>query len=247
VQHTYEGKRVFAWFARYLKGKHVSTGPRFAYYRDYVKFSGKGPDTKQYGHAKRFPIGHLKTFYGSGTSALVAKRSKVASGSQSYQNPAGAAPASYSEVSGVQGSEIPDQSTKPSDTAGSFAAWTSPKLTHRLDVAGIPRATLHLTSPVASSSSTATELQLFAKVYDVAPDGTIDLVRRLVAPVRVRNVSKPVHVKLPGIVHRFAKGDRVELVVAATDSAYRNSNTVQPATATTSKKQPTILRLPVVK
>jgi ABC-2 type transport system ATP-binding protein len=247
VRHTYEGKRVFAWFARYLKGKHVSTGPRFAYYRDYVKFSGKGPDTQQYGHASRFPIGHLKTFYGSGTSALVTKRGKVASGSQSYQNPAGATPASYSEVSEFQGNQIPNQQAKPFDSPGSFAAWTSPKLTHRMDVAGIPRATLHVTSPAASSSSTATELQLFAKVYDIAPDGTIDLVRRLVAPVRVRNVSKPVHVQLPGIVHRFAKGDRIELVIAATDSAYRNSNTVQPATATTSKKHPTILRLPVVK
>ncbi|MBV9487354.1 MAG: hypothetical protein JO246_15010, partial [Frankiaceae bacterium] len=78
-------------------------------------------------------------------------------------------------------------------------------------------------------------------------DGTIDLVRRLIAPVRAYDVSKPVHVQLPGIVHRFDKGHHIELVIAATDSAYRNANVVQPATASTSKKSPTILRLPVVK
>ena len=50
---TYEGRRFFAWFDRYLKGKKVSTGPRFAYYRDWVPFNGKGPDTQQYGHAAR--------------------------------------------------------------------------------------------------------------------------------------------------------------------------------------------------
>jgi predicted acyl esterase len=247
LRHTYEGKRFFAWFDHYLKGKHVSTGPRFAYYRDYVKFAGKGPDAKQYGHASHFPIGHAKTFFGSGTSKLVTKRSTVTAGSQSYVNPAGAAPASYSEVSEFQGNQIPNQAAKPSDSPGSFAAWKGPALKHRLDVAGIPRATFYISSSNASSSSTATELQLFAKVYDIAPDGTIDLVRRLISPVRVRNINKAIHVQLPGIVHRFAKGHRIELVVAATDSAYRNTNLVQPATASTSKKHPVVLQLPVVK
>jgi ABC-2 type transport system ATP-binding protein len=245
--HTYEGKRVFAWFARYLKGKHVSTGPRFAYYRDWVKFSGKGPDTKQYGHASHFPVGHIATFYGSGTSDLIQQRSAVATGAQSYENSAGASPLSYSEVSEFQGNQIPNQAAKPFDSPGGFAAWEGPALKRHLDVAGIPTATLQLSSPVANNTTAATELQLFAKVYDVAPDGSIDLVRRLVAPVRVGNIAKPVQVQLPGIVHRFAKGHHVELVVAATDSAYRNSNTVQPAMATTSKAKPTVLRLPVVK
>jgi ABC-2 type transport system ATP-binding protein len=246
VLHTYEGKRVFAWFARYLKGKHVSTGPRFAYYRDYVRYAGKGPDTKQYAHASHFPVGHMKTFYASGTDKLVRHRHAVTTGSIPYSNFSGATPLSYSEISALQGSEIPDQSTKPSDTPGSFVAWKSPALKHRLDVAGIPRATLHVSDAAASSSSTATELQLFAKVYDIAPDGSIDLVRRLVAPVRVRNVNKPIHMQLPGIVHRFAKGHHIELVIAATDSAYRNANVVQPAVAKTGRAHPTLLRLPVV-
>jgi predicted acyl esterase len=247
VLHTYEGKRVFAWFDRYLKGNKVSTGPRFAYYRDYVKFSGKGPDTVQYAHSSHFPVGHMKTFYGSGTSSLVTARSKVKSGSTPYANLSGPTPLSYSEVSALQGGTIPDQATKPFDTPGTFAAWEGPALKHRIDVAGIPRATFHINSPTASSATTATELQFFAKVYDIAPDGSIDLVRRLVAPVRVLNINKAIHVQLPGIVHRFAKGHHIELVLAATDSAYRNANLVQPAIASTSRKAPTTLRLPIVK
>jgi predicted acyl esterase len=246
IRKTYEGRRVWSWFQRYLKGKHVSTGPRFAYYRDYVKFTGKGPDSVQYAHSPHYPVGHVKTMYGSGTS-LVTKRAKVQPGSQPYANFSGATPLSYSEVSAVQGSAIPDQSTTPSDAPGSFAAWQGPALKHRLDIAGVPTATLHISAPTTSPAATATELQLFAKVYDIAPDGSIDLVRRLVAPVRVLDATKPIHVQLPGIVHRFAKGHHIELVVAATDSAYRNSNTVQPAVAMTSKKSPTVLKLPVVK
>ena len=122
ILHTYEGQRVFAWFNHYLKGADVGTGPRFAYYRDYVKFAGKGPDTKQYGHAKHFPVGHMKTYYASGTSRLVGRRGQVVSGSQPYANTAGPTPLSFSEVSAVNGIDCPSQATTPSDTPGSFAS-----------------------------------------------------------------------------------------------------------------------------
>jgi predicted acyl esterase len=65
--------------------------------------------------------------------------------------------------------------------------------------------------------------------------------------VRVLDASKAIHVSLPGIVHRFAKGHRLELVIAATDSAYRNANVVQLATASTSHSAPITLHIPVVK
>ncbi|MEV5342886.1 hypothetical protein AB0K93_31090 [Streptomyces sp. NPDC052676] len=38
------------------------------------------------------------------------------------------------------------------------------------------------------------ELVLFAKLYDIAPDGARTLVHRLVAPVRVPDVTEPVTV-----------------------------------------------------
>jgi len=87
----------------------------------------------------------------------------------------------------------------------------------------------------------------FAKVYDVAPDGTVDLVHRLVAPVRVFDASKPVSVTLPGIVHRYAKGHRIEFVMAATDAAYKNAYAVQPVTVSSSTTAPSTLTFPVVR
>ena len=44
----------------------------------------------------------------------------------------------------------------------------------------------------------------YAKLYDVGPDGAIELPHRLISPVRVTDVTKPVTIELPGIVHRFA-------------------------------------------
>ncbi|HVW81701.1 MAG TPA: CocE/NonD family hydrolase [Mycobacteriales bacterium] len=243
---TYEGQRVLAWFAHYLKGEDVSTGPQFAYYRDYVPFHGKGPDTVQYATSSHFPVGTMQTFYASAGGALVTKRSKVTGGSAEYANLAGPTPLSYSEVSGLQGTALPDASTPPSDTPGTFVGWSTAPLSHDVDVAGIPAATLHVQTPVSLDATAATELQMFVKVYDVAPSGALTLVRRLVAPVRVADDDAPVHVLLPGIVHRFAKGDRIELVVAATDTAYRNADLVQPALVSWSKPAPVTLRLPVV-
>jgi X-Pro dipeptidyl-peptidase (S15 family)/X-Pro dipeptidyl-peptidase C-terminal non-catalytic domain len=247
MANTYEGQRVLAWFAHYLKGADVSTGPQFAYYRDYIPFHGKGPDTVQYATASHFPIGKMKTFYASAGGSLATQRSDVLAGTAEFANLAGPTPLSYSEVSGLQGTALPNASTPPFDTPGTFAGWTSAPLAHNLDVAGIPAVTLHVQTPVSSDVVAATELQLFVKVYDVAPNGDLTLVHRLVAPIRVANDNAPVHVLLPGIVHRFAKGHQIELVVAATDTAYRNADLVQPATVSTSPSSPVTLSLPVVK
>lgn len=71
-----------------------------------------------------------------------------------------------------------------------------------------------------NSGDAADKLVLFAKVYDVAPDGGKTLVNRLVAPVRVPDVTRSFTVRLPGIVHRYEAGHRLEFVIAASDSAY---------------------------
>ncbi len=247
MANTYEGQRVLAWFAHYLKGEDVSTGPTFAYYRDYIPFHGVGPDTVQYATASRFPVGRMKTFFASGGSSLVTARSEVRTGAGAYSNLAGPAPLSYSEISEVQGSALPDSSTPPKDTPGSYVGWIGAPLPHQLDVAGIPAVKLRVQTPVSLDATAATELQLFVKVYDVAPNGDLTLVHRLVAPVRVQDDSGAVHVLLPGIVHRFPKGHRIELAIAATDTAYRNADLVQPVYISTSKAHPVTLKLPVVR
>ena len=130
---------------------------------------------------------------------------------------------------------------EPSDAPGTFAASTSPALTAPADVVGAPVVNLHLTAPVAAQTQAggpSGQLVLFAKVYDVAPDGTKVLKNRLISPMRVADVTKTVTVKLPGIVHRFAAGHRIQVVVAASDFAYAGNTVAQPVTISTSPRRP---------
>ena len=63
-------------------------------------------------------------------------------------------------------------------------------------------------SPVVAATQSAGpsgQLQVFAKLYDVAPDGSKTLVHKLISPVRVADVTQPVHIELPAIVHRVER------------------------------------------
>ena len=176
-------------------------------------------------------------------------KTSVAPGSATYANLLGATPTSYSEVSALQGSQVPDGVTPPYDTpARSRPGRTKPLAADVVSV-GVPTLTLHLSSAVAQQSQAAGpggQLLLFAKIYDVAPDGTQTLVHRLISPTRVADVTKPVTIELPGVVHRYAAGHQLRVVVAATDAAYRNNAVVTPVTVTTSPGDPGVLRLPVL-
>jgi predicted acyl esterase len=157
-------------------------------------------------------------------------------------------PTSHSESSlaGIVG--LPDPA--PYDTEGTYLGWTSEPLTRAVQVVGAPRATLKVVSPqterVQNSDDAADKLVLFAKLYDVAPDGTKTLVHRLVAPVRVPDVTKSFTVTLPGIVHRYEAGHRLQFVVAASDDAYLGNKGVKPVTVTSAPGDTGTLELPVV-
>jgi hypothetical protein len=94
--------------------------------------------------------------------------------------------------------------------------------------------------------SPADEAVLFGKIYDVAPDGTKALVQRLVSPIRIADLSRPVSLTLPGVVHRYATGHRIELVLAATDQAYLGNRVPGALTVTADPAHPGVLSLPVV-
>jgi len=244
---SYEGRRVIRWFGRHLQGKRVSTGPRFSYFRDWVPYTGIA--TPAYGTSTTYPVGTTQDLYLSGSSDLVTTRGAVLPGAASYANAPGGAPTSFSEVSALQGAQVPDGVTPPYDTPGTFASWTTAPLSAPVVSVGVPRLTLRLSSPVAEQTQAgdpAGQLLLFAKIYDVAPDGTKTLVHRLVSPTRVADVRKPVTIELPGVVHRYEAGHRLSVVVAATDAAYRNNAVVLPVTVQTSPGDPGVLRLPVL-
>ncbi|MFJ6349860.1 CocE/NonD family hydrolase [Streptomyces sp. NPDC092046] len=238
LENSYVGRRILGWFDRHLRGDRTAdTGPAFAYYRDWE--SG-------YGTAATVPALSQK-LYLSGDGKLVDARSKVARGSRSYVN--WPLPTSHSEssIAGLIG--LPDPA--PYDIAGTYLGWRSAPLTAPVDLVGAPRATLRVDSPwterVQDSGDAADKLVLFAKLYDVAPDGTRTLVNRLVAPVRVPDVTRPFIVELPGIVHRYGTGHRLEFVIAASDTAYFGNRGVKPVTVTSAPEEAGALELPLVR
>jgi ABC-2 type transport system ATP-binding protein len=63
---------------------------------------------------------------------------------------------------------------------------------------------------------------LFAKVYDLGPNGSETLPHQLVAPLRVTGAGRgrTVTVTLPAIDHTFAAGHRMRLVLSSTDLGF---------------------------
>ncbi|MGW0550412.1 alpha/beta fold hydrolase [Streptomyces altiplanensis] len=238
LEASYVGRRILAWFDRYLHGrKGTGTGPAFAYYRDWQ--SG-------YGTAAAPPALSRKVYL-SGDGKLVDNRSKVVRGAREYRNRL--FPTSHSENSLAGLAGLPDRG--PGDAPGTYLGWSTEPLKAPVDVVGAPRATLQVVSPkterVQHSGDAADKLVLFAKLYDVAPDGTKTLVQRLVAPVRVPDVTRRFTVSLPGIVHRYETGHRLEFVVAASDDAYYGNRGVKPVTVTSAPEDTGVLELPVTR
>ncbi len=168
----------------------------------------------------------------------------MVAGQASYAN-AGPAPTSYSETSGLEGGQV---NQEPRDAPGTFAAWTTPVLDRAVDLVGSSDLTLHLDAPTAAATQgtgPGGKLVLFAKIYDVAPDGSKTLQHRLISPARVADVTKPVKVELPGVVQRFPAGHRIQVVVAASDFAYAGNLAAQPVTITTSEESPSVIRMPL--
>ena len=137
---------------------------------------------------------------------------------QPVVTPAGGTPAAVTTVPGL-GSLGAALGGAAVEIPGQFAAFDSEPLTGPIEVVGAPTVDL----AVASPSGAAT---LFAKLYDVGPDGDMTLPAGQVAPLALADLSRDpaaateVAVTLPGIVHRFEAGHRMRLVVSSTDQAF---------------------------
>ncbi|MFD5794335.1 CocE/NonD family hydrolase [Streptomyces diastatochromogenes] len=241
LESSYVGRRILAWLDRHLHRRpDVDTGPAFAYYRDWIT-----DPNRTYATAAHLPA-RTRKLYLSGDGKLVDNRRKVARGSRTYRN--GPVPTSHSEGLSTGTIGLPDPA--PYDTEGTYLGWNSAPLTRATDVVGAPRATLKVVSPTAertqNSGNDADKLVLFAKLYDIAPDGTQTLVHRLVAPVRVPDVTRSFTVTLPGIVHRYGKGHRLRFVIAASDDAYFGNRGIKPVTVVSTPDDTGVLELPVL-
>ena len=247
---TYEGQAFLAWFNYYLRDRGPKRAPDFCYFRDWVPYTGVAAPA--YDCAPRYPVGHSQLLYLSGDGSLTSSAAAVSAGSQTFTSPAPGATLSFSETPAAElnvpyGS--PSTQAPPSDPPGTFAAWTSAPLTSATEVVGIPTVRLHLSAPAVAVAQTAdpgTHLVLFAKLYDLAPDGTVTLVHRLVSPVRVPDVGRELEITLPGVVHLYPAGERLQLIIATSDKAYAGNFTQHTAAIVTSPSQPGVLTLPVV-
>lgn len=242
----YEAARIMDWFDHYLKGLPVSTGPRFAYFRDWIPYSGIA--TPAYATARSYPVGHDRPFYLSAGSALVGSRHQIGVSQNQFVTPGAGVPSSTSSPDAV-GGDIPGGGIPDRNAPGTFVSWSSAPLAAPLDVAGIPVLHVRLAIPTARATGAAGpagDPVVFAKLYDVAPDGTASLIHGLVAPARIGDAGRPVTITLPGIVHRFAAGHRVELMLAGGDINYRGGLEPTPVTVTTGSPGQ-VLDLPVVR
>jgi ABC-2 type transport system ATP-binding protein len=150
---------------------------------------------------------------------------------QTIVNPPGGNPASISSLPGL-GSIIGSSSRLVGrvsiDLPGQAAQFQSRPLNSQLLIAGSSTVRLRVAA-VPGAAPPATEgAVLFAKLYDVSPDGTRVLPGSAVSPFRIPALpadGSPVEVTvtLPGIVRPIETDRTIALVVSTTDQAYAPS------------------------
>ncbi|MEO8095199.1 MAG: CocE/NonD family hydrolase, partial [Pseudolysinimonas sp.] len=236
----YETARIADWFGHYLKDNGAGTGPEFAYFRDWISYSGIA--TPAFGTSASFPVGSTNSYYLSGTQ-LSPTSTGLQTGSQSFVTPVAGIPTSIDPLDVFDGT-LPLPET---DLPGTTASWTTPALGADTDVVGSPTFTVKVSAPAATLTQglDVGKLVLFVKIADVGPDGKASLIHNLIAPVRVPDATKPFTVTLPGIVHRFAAGHSIRLIVAGGSTNYRGGLTPNAVTIT-SGSAGQVLTLPVV-
>jgi predicted acyl esterase len=243
---SYEGRLALAWFDHYVRGEGPAPAQDFRYFRDWEYANSGGDIEAAYAVAPAYPVGADLTYHlsseGPDGGSLVPDPTAVAAGTSAYGSPAPIGP-NYSETSGL------DQSQPVSDPPGTAIRFATEPLTAPVDVVGSPRLTVTLDSSAELTQGLGPdgELVAFAKLYDIGPDGeAVELPHRLISPVRIADVTQPVTIELPGIVHRFDTGHRFALVLAGGDMAYRGSNLRQTVALTTGGGLVQELTLPVV-
>ncbi|GAA2147210.1 alpha/beta fold hydrolase [Actinomadura napierensis] len=147
---------------------------------------------------------------------------------QTIYNPAGGSPASVSALPGLGalgslGSAAP--AGLPTDMPGQTATFDTQPLDQAVRITGAATVRLKATEdPAGRTSGSPTDDDpaaggpLFAKLYDVSPDGSATPARRIAAPFRA--TGGEVTVTLPAMDYRFDRGHRLRLVVATTDMGF---------------------------
>ncbi len=223
--------RTKAWFDHYLKGDaNADTGPAFRVSRGGAVDSTNGAARLRGASADGYP-----------GLANDPRPVRLTGREQRFSNPAGASPPSISTVPGVGAlNSLSGMGAGFSlDSPGQYAGFQSRPLAEPLRVTGAPTARVRL-------RATTDEAVIFAKVYDIGPNGNSRpvLPAGLAEPYRITGAKagKSVELRLPATDHEFAAGHRLRLVLSSTDLAY--ASPAEPATYTASLDGDGVLNVP---
>ncbi|MFL6062654.1 MAG: alpha/beta fold hydrolase [Marmoricola sp.] len=242
----YETGRIASWFMHYLDGNTlVSTGPEFAYFRNWVSYSGNAAPA--YATSPTFPVGSAKKYYLTSAQGLTTNLFGIARSNQTLVTPPAGAPTEWGSLDAIGSSFKPRPET---DLLGTYTNYITPTLTQKVDVVGSPKLTIKVNAPAAAASQGLGEpgqLVLFVRLQDVPPGSTYrgQDINYLTAPIRVPDVNQPFTVTLPAIVHRFAVGHKIRLVISGSSLNYRGGLATSTVTITTGSAAQ-VLSLPVV-
>ena len=210
--------QIADWFDFHLRGRGEDPGAGFEYaVQGALRVQG-APSVRTVS---------TDTYPGvEGAADTERRRVRIYGPEQTIINPPGGNPASVSSMPGlgaVIGSSSRLAGRLAIDLPGQAARFTSRPLNSQLLIAGASTVRLRVsTLPGVPAPDGAV---LFAKLYDVGPDGTRLLPGSAVSPLRIPELpadGSPVEVTvtLPAIVRPIETDRRVELVVSTTDQAY---------------------------
>jgi ABC-2 type transport system ATP-binding protein len=199
------------WFDRYLK-KGTAETPKFEVTRT------AGIDYSDGRLAIPAAIGPIYPGLSNAPRKLA-----LTGNEQTVQNPAGGVPASISAVPGFGAlsslSSLGLGGGASLDMPGQSATFETAPLSDPLRVTGAPSLRIR----------TDKKAVLFAKLYDVGPNGATPA-RRLAAPI---TVDGDADVVLPALDYEFARGHRLRVVLSTTDMGF--SGPLKPDTYKISK------------
>jgi ABC-2 type transport system ATP-binding protein len=221
---------VTDWFDRYLKSGPQAEGGGFT-----VTRSG-GIDSS----SQKVVVNAASAVHYPGLSGTARRTLTLGGDRQTVRNPAGGSPASISSMpglgllSGLSGAAgLAGRAGGVNlDLPGQSASFDTVPLTSPVRLTGAAQVRLRVTT---SAHVTPT---LFAKVYDVGPDGNAQPARALAAPLHLNGTA---WVTLPAMDYDFATGHRIRLMLSTTDMGF--SSPTEPATYDVSVESP--LTVPV--
>ncbi|MGH3427395.1 MAG: ATP-binding cassette domain-containing protein, partial [Mycobacteriales bacterium] len=215
------------WLDHYLKHQGGAPSDAFSYSSaDGLNVTREGANATVY-HAGRYPGLHGDP----GRSGSGSHKALALSGpAQVIANPPDGTPAPASSLPGLGAllnvaGGLPDLAGITGEINGQNARFDSGRLAKPVTSVGSVDTRIR----VASASGTAV---LFAKLYDVPPNGEARLVGAA-TPLRLSGLSaslaeaKPTRVTLRPLVHTFGKNHTLRLVIASADQAYRGP--IEPA------------------